>query len=1558
MKASSTFYDKTNILVKTIQKLSGTKSYEQIQEIVKVAARKISDSDGATFVLKENGCCNYVDEDAISPLWKGKCFPLETRISGWVMLNHKPAIIDDIYKDNRIPAEAYKSTFVKSLVMVPIRRFNPIGAIGIYWSDKNKASSFDLTILQSLADSTSIAMENVKNLSLLNDTVSELKKENKQKAKALKELQKAKQVIQKEELKFRGIFEYSNIGVAIINPNGDIIDLNKEFTEITGYSKRELQQMNFADFTYPDDLNKELDLFKKLNNNDINNYRIRKRYVHKTGTIIWVDIAVSCLRNKNNEIEMFFGMVMDITEQKKSEEQFRNTLDDMLEGCQIIGFDWKYLFINGAAELHNRRPKEELLGKKYMDMWPGIEETNVFKLIEDCLLNRNSHKFENKFQFPDGSLGWFEISIEPITNGVLIFSNNITNQKQAQLALDNSLKRLKEAQHIAKIGDFKWDVETGALSWSEAMYNLLGYNTDERFEYKVVNKNIHHPEDEAEVNKWFKESIASGESVLRPKEYRVIKKGGETIYVRTQGQIIRDNNGKITIFGTAQDITVQKHSEINQKMTNEILDVLNNTEDSEKMAVAVIDTITKFTGLNAVAIRLKDGDDYPYYHTKGFKESFVIAERYLIERDELGNIKKDENGKPILECMCGEIVNGKTDPTKSFFSKGGSFYTNDSSILSGKDHHVFSCDRFKKANYNSVALIPIKSGAEIIGILQLNHHNKARFNDDNIMFFEEIASNIGIAITRNNAKEELKKNKKLLEETGKIAKVGGWEYHIGKDLWTWTNAVADIHEEDYNTHHNQQDIYAYFQGKYRNLLIESVHKAIEKKEPFDIELKLATRKGNYKWIRKIGIPLIKNGKVVKLTGSMQDITQKAKQNILIASRLRLIDYSRNHNVDELLRKFLDEAEMLTDSQVGFYHFVDQDQETLRLQAWSSNTVNHMCKAEGSGLHYNISQGGVWCDAVHQRKSVIHSNYKELPHRKGLPQGHAPVVREMVVPVFRENKIVAILGVGNKQTDYDKTDQELVENLADFAWEILERIKAEETLQENEVKYRNLFMGSPDAIFINLDDKIILANKALVTLMKLKNYNDLLGKTPYDVFHPNCHEEVRERIRNVRELKRKIPSYEEQIIDSKGEIIDVEVHRSVFKIGDKIAIHVILRDITLKKLNELELENYRKNLEELVKQRSLALFQSEVKYRGLFENVKDGIIHTNLEGVVLECNPEFSDMLGYDRDEIVGLKPSDIWRGSRDELQRNKIKNEIMKRGYSEEFVQEFIRKDGKNISVSIRAWIEKDNNQQANGMWALVRDVTKRKEHEDAIIKLNHELESKQIKLEYANHELDAFAYSVSHDLRAPLRAISGFTEILVEEYGANLDTEAQRICGVIDDNATKMGNLIDDLLSFSRLGRSEIQYSKIEMDNMATSIYYEATTPELRKRTKFSVHKIPVVSADSKMMRQVWMNLISNALKYSSKEEIITIDVSAVENNDNIVYSIKDNGVGFDMKYKEKLFGVFQRLHKPTDFEGTGVGLALVQRIIKRHGGDVWGESVVGQGATFFFSIPKNTMN
>ncbi len=415
-----------------------------------------------------------------------------------------------------------------------------------------------------------------------------------------------------------------------------------------------------------------------------------------------------------------------------------------------------------------------------------------------------------------------------------------------------------------------------------------------------------------------------------------------------------------------------------------------------------------------------------------------------------------------------------------------------------------------------------------------------------------------------------------------------------------------------------------------------------------------------------------------------NITDRKRAENITQARLRILSMTASPAVsrDKTLQMMLDEIEKQANSTIGFYHFLDNDQETLSLQAWSTNTLRNMCTAEGKGSHYSISQAGVWVDCVRERGPVIHNDYASLANRQGLPPGHAAVKREMVVPVLRAGRIVAIIGVGNKPTDYTATDVEITQSLGQLSWEIFERMRAADELQ-----------------------------------------------TAYA-------------------------------------------------------------------------------------------------------------------------------------------------------------------------------------------------------------------------------EVERRTQELAATNKELETFSYSVSHDLCGPLNRISGFTEALRDDYSDKLDDNGKKHLAAVIRGAEKMHRIIDDLLYLSRMSRYDVQRRDVDLSEIAASFMTELREAQPDRGNTVEIKEGITAFADPKMIEVALSNLLGNAWKFTSKKEKARIEFGTFEQEGKTVYYVKDNGAGFDQRCADKLFLPFQRLHSEQEFEGSGIGLATVERVVRRHGGKIWAEGKKDEGAAFFFTL------
>jgi light-regulated signal transduction histidine kinase (bacteriophytochrome) len=281
--------------------------------------------------------------------------------------------------------------------------------------------------------------------------------------------------------------------------------------------------------------------------------------------------------------------------------------------------------------------------------------------------------------------------------------------------------------------------------------------------------------------------------------------------------------------------------------------------------------------------------------------------------------------------------------------------------------------------------------------------------------------------------------------------------------------------------------------------------------------------------------------------------------------------------------------------------------------------------------------------------------------------------------------------------------------------------------------------------------------------------------------------------------------------------------------------------------------------------------------------------------------------------------------------------------------------DGSKVVVASRWSLRRDDQGAPAAILETNNDITERKRWEQEITKLNDELGKRSAQLEASNKELEAFAYSISHDLRAPLRHMAGFTELLKKSAAATLNEKSVRYVGMILESAKRMGSLIDDLLAFSRIGRAEAHRTTVNLDQLVQEALAEVRQDTGAREIVWTIAPLPALYGDRSMLRLVLVNLLANAVKFTRTRARAEIEIGCQEQRKNqVVLFVRDNGVGFDMKYVNKLFGVFQRLHSAETFEGTGIGLATVQRVVHRHGGRIWAEGIVDQGATFYFSLYK----
>ncbi len=669
----------------------------------------------------------------------------------------------------------------------------------------------------------------------------------------------------------------------------------------------------------------------------------------------------------------------------------------------------------------------------------------------------------------------------------------------------------------------------------------------------------------------------------------------------------------------------------------------------------------------------------------------------------------------------------------------------------------------------------------------------------------------------------------------------------------------------------------------------------------------------------------------RLFNFIRDIHQRKRSEMLLRIRLQLSDLARRGDVEDLMQTALETAVLYTGSRIGVLHLVDADQDNLTLQAFSGAGARD-APPPSKPRRYPVSQAGAWTQCIRARAPVVRNAFAGLPGEGGLPDEYTPRKRYAAAPVIRNGLVMAVICVADKSSDYGEGDVEVVNALGAMMVDMVAHQRAEEQLR----KFSRVVEQSAASIVItDLNGATEYVNPKFCELTGYSR-EEALGANPRILSSGLTPREV------YAELWRTITAggvWRGELANRKksGEIFWEQVSISpVVDAAGRITHYVAVKqDISA------------------VKQAEEALRASEVRLRTIVDNLPALIGYVDAAERLRFVNRTYSDWYGLPEADIVGktvreLVGEDGYAQVRDHIRKALERGKIVRYELALR-----IRGESRQLLATYVPDVGPDG--RTRGYYVMAEDVTEFKQAEGKIRELNETLErrvaERTAELEAANRQLESFSYSVSHDLRAPLRAIAGFSEMLVEQARGELSRDHAMLLERVARNVHKMNALIDDLLSFSRTSRAALEPTDFDLAALVREVSegLQATYPSAR----IEIRALPRVSGDRALLRQVLANLIGNALKFSSKADEPRVEVGQVRRDGGTIVYVRDNGVGFDMSYSDKLFGVFQRLHRTDEFEGTGVGLAIVQQVVHRHGGRVWAEAAPGKGATFYFTLP-----
>lgn len=1224
---------------------------------------------------------------------------------------------------------------------------------------------------------------------------------------------------------------------------------------------------------------------------------------------------------------------------KRSEERYKELTAGITDQFFALDNNLTIINWNKATEKITGIPEKEAIGKTLSDLFPKLKRSALEKTLLSAIKNQKQHNLNFKWKIKDKPIV-FEVNIYPTIEGLSVFAIEITEKYQIEQLLRKSEEKYKylyeESQSFNIIVGFDGTIK----DLNKATLDVLGYRKKD-----VINTPItdYVPEKQKKlVLELFKKSIAGKPTPTTDLSIYARDGSIHTILFSPGQSKIYENDTPIGLIFTGIDITdrIQLQKEIK--------------ESEDKYRIVASNTY-----------------DFEFWIDPNGKYLYASP-----------------SCKNITGYSANEFMNDPELQRKSIHPDDLAIYNT----------HIR--EEVKKQNPGLTEWRIIHTD----GSTRWISHVCQPIYDDDRRYVGVRGSNRDIT--------ESKKVEKALQESEERLRLAQVSAHVG--VWDWNTQTNELFftpelNQLYGLPAGTIKTYRDWRDLAHSDDIDRIEtdrdEAIANKRLFDLEFRILHSSGEFHWINaKGGAFYNKEGKAVRVIGVNIDITerkhmeetlQNSEERFRLAQRAAHIG-NWDWNVLTNSLEWSEEMEIIFGFKPGTFgktyeSFLNCVHSDDRLSVDSSVRAS-LEKGSPYDIVYRIVQHGKKIRWISATGDVIQNEKGNAIRMLGIVQDITD--RKLTVATLQETRkyLENLLNYANAPIIVWNSTFEIT--IFNHAFERLTSYKADkvigqklsilfpqESRKESLIKIVKTLSGEQWEIVEipilckNGDIRLVLWNSA--------NIYDNSGKVLVATIAQG--QDITERKRTEEELVR-LASFPENNpnpiieIDFSGAIHysnhkSKELFPGIEKIGfhhpylkglDKLILNIQKerkyqsrsREIKVDKSYYLQTFYYVPDKQRIriystdITERKKAedtLQESEEKYRRIVEHTTNVIMVTKPDGIISYLSPSSTDIFGYEPEELVGTNPNIFYPDDTKKVMNGF--NRALKGEKGSNLEYRIVTKQGQTKWIS-HSWSPVLIGNNLHSVISVIEDIDQRKMNEENIQQLNNNLLNHSIELAAANKELEAFSYSVSHDLRAPLRSIDGFSQALLEDYSNVLDEQGADYIRRVRNATQKMGQLIDDMLRLSRLTRAELFYEKIDFSGLAQEIIEKLQNTDQSRKVRIKIQEGMFVKGDKKLLEVLLDNLLGNAWKFTSKTKHSTIDVGETTKDKETVYYVRDNGAGFDMEYSDKLFVPFQRLHSTDEFSGTGIGLAIVSRIVHRHGGKIWAEGKVGKGATFYFTF------